>query len=129
MRGEDILRKEIAKSFFKLIVVYILGSIFFVFLSAFFFVTTILVPIRYKENIQKFRVLCQKIKLKAKDPENAKLLFKILGENFYNCFYDWGVILTFILFSLTSILVVYRFHTTKLWVVKVLVPYTKENIK
>ncbi len=129
MRAEDILRKEIAKSFFKLIVVYMLGSILFLILSALFIVTAILVPLRYKENIQKFTILVQKIRIKAKNPDNVKLMLSILRDNFVNCFYDWGVIFTFLLFTLTALLVVHRFLSTKLWFSKVLIPCVKENLK
>jgi hypothetical protein len=48
---EDILRQEIAKHFIKLILVYIIGLALFLILTGIYFATTILIPLRLKQNI------------------------------------------------------------------------------
>jgi hypothetical protein len=47
VKVEDILRQEILKAFLKLILVYIIGSILLILLSALYFLTALLVPLRY----------------------------------------------------------------------------------
>ncbi len=53
----------------------------------------------------------------------------MLKRNFYDFYYDWSLIITFILLIVTSILTFWRFNSHKLWFIKTLKPSVKENLK
>jgi len=79
VKVEDILREEILKAFLKLIFAYIIGTILLIILTCIYALTTLLVPLRYGQNLTSFKTLIQKIKLKYKDPQNIKELCRMLG--------------------------------------------------
>lgn len=53
----------------------------------------------------------------------------MLGCNFRDFFYDWSLIITFILFIATSILTFWRVKLHRLWFINTLTPSVKENLK
>jgi len=73
LKIEDIIRKCILRQFLILIFVWIIGGSLFIILTALFFTSIAIVPWRIKPCVTKFRVICQKIKLKYKGKSQRQL--------------------------------------------------------
>jgi hypothetical protein len=125
LRIEDIIRRCILRQFLILIFVYIIGGALFILLTGLYFASIAIVPWRIKPCVTKFRVICQKIRLKYKgmigkihisiDPQNIIDLAKALGRNFEDLVLDFAVLGTFLTFVVTSVLSTWRIPSQVKW--------------
>lgn len=81
LKIEDIIRGCILRQFLILIFVYIIGGALFLLLTALYFTSIAIVPWRIKHCFIKFRVICQKIRLKYKGKPAAMLKCRPLEHN------------------------------------------------
>jgi hypothetical protein len=53
----------------------------------------------------------------------------MVGDNFRDFFYDWSLILCFLVFLVTSLLTFWRIKSHKLWYTNTLTKSVQENLK
>jgi hypothetical protein len=57
----------------------------------------------------------QKVRIKKKDPENILMLVRGIGSNIAYFFLDFGLLISILLYALTSVLVFWRINRSYSW--------------
>jgi len=63
-------------------------------------------------------IVIQKIRIKKKDPENIFILIRGIGSNMGYLFLDFGLVISILLFALTSVLAIWRIKMSYDWYIE-----------